>query len=193
MGLWILECCRKEWAAEGQAFDYAQLLEQVAAVPGFCGFVYPDDPRFLNPASMTAEVRASLVETGQTAPEDPVRLARVVLDSLALRYASVLGTIESLTGTAIAGVHIVGGGSRNHYLDQATADAAGRPVLAGPEEATAIGNLIVQSMASGQVGSLAEARARIARSVRPRLFEPRASAAWSEARARYREIEARFV
>jgi rhamnulokinase len=193
MGLWILECCRKEWAAQGQAFDYAQLLERVAAVPGFCGFVFPDDPRFLNPASMTAEVRASLVETGQTAPDDPVRIARAILDSLALRYASVLRTIESLTGTAIAGVHIVGGGSRNHYLDQATADATGLPVLAGPEEATAIGNLIVQAIASGQAGSLAEARARVARGVKPRLFEPRVLAAWSEARMLYREIEERFV
>jgi rhamnulokinase len=193
MGLWILESCRKEWAVRGGALDYAELLDRVAAVPGFCGFVFPDHPRFLNPASMTAELRASLVENGQDVPDDPVRLTKVILDSLALRYASVLRTIESLTGRAIPGVHIVGGGSRNDYLNRATAEAADRPVVAGPEEASSAGNLVVQAIASGRVGSLAEARARVARGARLRRFEPRASPSWSEAAARYREIEERFA
>jgi rhamnulokinase len=191
MGLWILESCRKEWSARGVATDYAQLLAGVRALPESCGFVFPDDPRFLNPASMVAEVRASLTETGQTSPDDPVRLARVILDSLALRYASVLRTIEALTGEAIPGVHIVGGGSRNAYLNQATADAAGRPVLAGPEEATAAGNLIVQAMAAGRLGSLAEGRAAVARGAPMRRFEPREARAWQDARARYVEVEER--
>ncbi len=193
MGLWILESCRKEWAERGRAPDYAELVEQVAALPESCGFVFPDHPRFLNPASMTSELRASLVECGHKAPDDPVRLARVILDSLALRYASVLRTIESLTGQAIPGVHIVGGGSRNDYLNQATAEAANRPVLAGPEEASAAGNLVVQAIASGQVASLAEGRARLARGAQLRRFEPKGSRAWLEAKARYREIEERFA
>ncbi len=192
MGLWILESCRKEWAERGLAVDYPRLLEAVAAVPGFVGFLFPDHPRFLNPSSMTAELRASLAENGQPLSDDPVPLAKVVLDSLALRYASVLRTVASLTGRAIAGVHIVGGGSRNHYLNQATADAAGLPVLAGPEEATAIGNLIVQAIAGGRVGSLAEGRAKVAEGVKPRRFEPRRSPAWAQAAARYQEIEERY-
>jgi rhamnulokinase len=193
MGLWILESCRKEWAERGRAADYAELVAQVAALPEPCGFVFPDHPRFLNPASMTSELRASLVEAGQEAPDDPVRLARVILDSLAMRYASVLRTIESLTGQAIPGVHIVGGGSRNDYLNQATAEAANRPVLAGPEEASAAGNLVVQAIASGRVASLAEARRHLARGAHLRRFEPKPSRPWSEAKARYREIEERFA
>jgi len=180
-----------EWAARGLLADHASLLAGVEALPGSCGSFFPDDPRFLNPASMTAEVRASLAGTGQDAPDDPVRLARAVLDSLALRYASVLGTIERLTGRTVEGVHIVGGGSRNDYLNQATADAAGRPVLAGPEEATATGNLLVQALAAGRVGSLAEARAALSTSVRLRRFEPRNARAWAEAAARFREVEER--
>jgi rhamnulokinase len=142
---------------------------------------------------MTAELRASLVENGQDDTDDPVRLTKVILDSLALRYASVLRTIELLTGRAIPGVHIVGGGSRNDYLNRATAEAADRPVVAGPEEASSAGNLVVQAIASGRVGSLAEARARVARGARLRRFEPSGSPAWSEAAARYREIEERFA
>jgi len=191
MGLWILESCRKEWAQRGLATDYARLLESVAAAPGFVGFVFPDHARFLNPSSMTGELLASLAENGQPVSDDPVLLAKVVLDSLALRYASVLRTVASLTGRAVRGVHIVGGGSRNDYLNQATADAAGLPVLAGPEEATAVGNLIVQAIASGRVGSLAEGRAKVAEGVKPRRFEPRSSPAWAQAAARYREIEER--
>jgi rhamnulokinase len=189
MGLWILESCRREWAEDGRPLDYSELLAGVAAVPGFCGLVFPDHPRFLNPARMTAELQQSLRETGQRAHDDPIRLAKVVLDSLALRYASVLRTIESLTGRTVAGVHVVGGGSRNDYLDQATADAADRPVVAGPEEATAIGNLLVQAIATGRLGSLAEGRAAVAKAVELRRFEPRSARAWAEAAERYREIE----
>jgi rhamnulokinase len=190
MGLWMLESCRREWEAAGRAQDLEALLRGVEAVSGCAGFVYPDHPRFFNPSSMVAELRASLVETGQAAPDDPVRLAKVILDSLALRYASVIATIEALTGQSVPGVHVVGGGSQNAYLNQATADAAGRPVLAGPVEATATGNLLVQAIACGELRSLAEGRQLLRRSVEPRRFEPRQAGAWAEAAGRYREIEA---
>lgn len=189
MGLWILESCNREWEAAGRGQDLAELPSRVAAVPGLAGLVFPDHPRFFNPSSMTAELKASLVETGQTAPEDPVLLAKVVLDSLALRYASVLETIEDLTGREVPGIHIVGGGSLNVYLDQATADASGRPVLAGPVEATAAGNVLVQAIARGELASLAEGRRLLARGVPPRRFEPRRRPDWAEAVQRYREIE----
>ncbi len=188
MGLWILESCLREWEAAGRRQDPRELLARVESVPEVAGLVYPDHPRFFNPRSMTAELRASLAETGQTPPEDPVRLAKVVLDSLALRYASVLATIEELTGRGVPGIHIVGGGSLNAYLDQATADAAGRAVLAGPAEATAAGNVLVQAVSRGEVASLAEGRALLDRSAHPREFAPRRHAAWAEAARRYQEM-----
>jgi rhamnulokinase len=173
MGLWILESCRKEWPAR----PYDELLAGVARVPGSAGMIDPDHPRFFNPPSMTREVAGALADTGQAVPEDPVLLAKVVLDALAVRYAEVVNTIESLTGRSVEGIHVVGGGSLNDYLNQATADAAGRPVVAGPVEATAAGNLAVQAIADGEIPSLAEARRRIAAGLALRRYEPRSSTA----------------
>jgi rhamnulokinase len=189
MGLWLLESCRKEWMAAGYRGDMATLLEQVAAVPGFVGFIHPDAARFFNPVSMTREVRAALTETHQPSPLDPARLAKIILDSLALRYASVIDTIERLTGSHVPGLHIVGGGCLNAYLNQATANAAQRPVVAGPVEATAAGNVILQAIADGRLASVAEARALMRESVKPRRFEPRDAEAWREATQRYRTLE----
>ena len=190
MGLWLLESCRKEWTAAGYTADLPTLLSRVAAVPGFAGFICPDAPRFFNPPHMTRELQSALADSGQTAHDDPVLLAKVILDSLAARYASVVDTIERLTSHPISGIHIVGGGSQNAYLNQATADAARRTVMAGPVEATAIGNLLVQAIASGELPSLAAARQRVRAALSPRRFEPRESSNWNDARARYREIEA---
>jgi rhamnulokinase len=189
MGLWLLESCRKEWDAAGLGIDLDDLLRAVAGVPEFVGFVFPDDERFFSPPSMVRALSSALEETGQRATQDPVRLARVILDSLALRYASVVRTIEGLTGQAVPGIHVVGGGSRNDYLNQATADAAGRTVLAGPVEATAVGNLLVQSITGGDLPSLAEGRRCLVRALRPRRFEPGDGPAWAEATRRYAEIE----
>lgn len=190
MGLWLLESCRAEWGEAADGSDGGTLLEAVAGARGFAGFVYPDAERFFNPASMARELRSALADTGQAAPEAPALLAKVVLDSLALRYASVVRTIEELTGSAVPGIHIVGGGSRNDYLNQATANAAGRPVLAGPVEAAVAGNLLVQSIASGEIASLAEGRRLLAQAFQPRRFEPRGAPEWAEAAHRYREVEA---
>jgi rhamnulokinase len=193
MGLWILESCRQEWEAQSAAIGIEALLDQVGALPGSCGLVFPDDPRFLNPSSMVGTLEECLRETGQPVPETRAGLARVVLDSLALRYASVLDTLEELTGRSIPGVHVVGGGSRNDYLNQASANASGRPLLAGPVEATAAGNVIVQALAAGEIPSLAEGRRLVAASLRPRRFEPAGGVDWQEARQRYREMEPRTV
>ena len=190
MGLWLLESCRKEWSAAGYQADLPAILSRVAEVPCFVGFVCPDAPRFFNPPHMIREIQSALAETGQTAHDDPVLLAKVILDSLAARYASVLETIERLTSRPISGIHIVGGGSQNAYLNQATADAARRTVMAGPVEATAIGNLLVQAIASSELPSLAAARQLVRASVSPKRFEPREPREWSDARARYRDIEA---
>jgi rhamnulokinase len=193
MGLWILDSCRHEWEEKGRSADLEGLLAAAAAIERPPGLVFPDHPRFFNPASMTAELQGALAETGQRVPDDPARLARVVLDSLAFRYASVVRTIEALTGDPVVGLHIVGGGCQNDYLNQATADASCRPVLAGPVEATATGNLLLQAVASGRLASLAEGRRLVAEAVRPRRFEPCARPGWKEAADRYREIEGRFA
>jgi len=187
MGLWILESCRREWESAGRVSDLEGLLRGAAALEHSQGIVLPDDPRFFNPESMTAEIQAALAGTGQSVLDEPARLTRVILDSLALRYASVVGTIESLTGERVPGIHVVGGGCRNEYLNQATADASGRPVLAGPVEATATGNLLLQAIAAGQLRSLAEGRRLVAT---PRRFEPRERTPLEAVAARYRELEA---
>jgi len=192
MGLWILDSCRKEWGAGGGPVPIETLLEQAAALPGTCGYVFPDDPRFLNPPSMVEALAASLRETGQPVPESRAGLARVVLDSLALRYASILDLLEEITGRAIPGLHVVGGGSLNDYLNQATASASGRPLLAGPVEATAAGNVIVQALAAGEIPSLDEGRRLVAASFQPRRFEPAGGAEWQEARQTYRRLEPRI-
>jgi rhamnulokinase len=193
MGLWILDSCRHEWAERGLSTDIEGLLAAAAAIERPPGLVFPDHPRFFSPSSMTAEVQGALAETGQKVPDDPARLTRVILDSLAFRYASIVRTIEALTGEAVPGLHVVGGGCQNDYVNQATADAACRSVLAGPAEATATGNLLLQALAAGRLGSLAEGRRLVAEAVRPRRFEPRERPGAKEAADRYREIEGRFA
>ncbi len=193
MGLWLLESCRKEWRERGLTVDYDVLLSEATARRDFPALFYPDDERLFNPASMTAAIAQQLAETGQTVGDDPPALAKAILDSLALRYASVIRTIEVLTGKAIRGVQIVGGGSQNNYLNRATANATGKPALAGPVEATVIGNVLAQAVAAGRFATLNEARLSIAANVSLRRFEPHATPECKEAARRYAEIEAQFV
>jgi rhamnulokinase len=190
MGLWLLESCRKEWQACGRNVDYATLLAEVAAREAGQSLIYPDDGRLYNPESMTAAINEQLAERGETLGEEPAAIAQTIFDSLALRYASVIRAIEALTSRPIHGVQIVGGGSRNDYLNQATANATGKPVLAGPVEATVIGNVLVQAIAAGRFVNLSDARRHTAGNVRLKRFEPQASAAWAQAAARYDAIEA---
>jgi rhamnulokinase len=194
MGLWVFESCRAEWAARGAGVEYDELLGRVNNMGGHPGFIFPDDPRLFNPPSMLEAVASQLRETGQqVSTEDPAALTKVILDSLAFRYASVLRTIEELTGSEVEGVQIVGGGGRNDYLNRATADACARPVLAGPFEATVTGNALVQAVSAGRFASLAEARRHVAENVSLRRFEPRPNEEIKEAARRYAEVEARYL
>ena len=188
MGLWILESCRREWLNAGERAGLSDLLDGAARLRQCPGFVYPDDPRFFNPPHMVDELKAALTESGQEPPADPVSLTRIVLDSLALRYATIIETLERLTGDPIAGVHVVGGGSRNDYLNQATANATARPVLAGPVEATSLGNALMQSVACGKT-TVQGGRMLIRAAHPPRLFEPEGTAEWQDAKGRYRRLE----
>ncbi len=196
MGLWILESCRREWSGRGLNVDYQSLLDEVSLMDGCAAIIYPDDPRFFNPPSMLDAIAEQLLEIGsvdQLRSTNPVFVTRTILDSLALRYASVLRTIESLTGCKIKGVHIVGGGSLNDYLNSATATATGLPVTAGPVEAAVIGNVLVQAIAAGRFGSLADARRYVGERAQVRRYEPRPSRAWEEAALRYEDIERRYL
>jgi rhamnulokinase len=145
---------------------------------------------------MLDAIFAQLEETGALAQfrsSHPALVTKTILDSLALRYASVLRAIQALTGRRIEGVHIVGGGSQNEYLNQATSTATRLPVIAGPVEATVIGNVLVQSIAAGRFSSLAEARGFVGQRAVVKRYEPEPSRAWEEAEQRYREIEQRYI
>jgi rhamnulokinase len=193
MGLWILESCRREWQEQGFDVDYERLLGEVTALEDCAGFIFPDDRRFLNPPSMLEAIAAQLAQTHQQVVSKPAEVARVILDSLAMRYASVLRTIELLTGDKISGVHIVGGGSRNAYLNQTTADVTGLEVLAGPVEATVTGNVLVQAIAAKRFAGLGQARQYLKQRLQLKPFTPRPSPIWGTAARRYAEIESQFV
>ena len=192
MGLWILESCRQEWQARGLEVGFDRLLREVEAIADGPGLVFPDDPRFFNPPSMLAAIAAQLEETGQEVPKSPAGITRLILDSLAFRYASVLRTIEVLTGEKLRGVQIVGGGGQNRYLNQMTATVARLPVRAGPVEATVTGNVLVQAIAGGRFASLAEARLYVAENLRLSDVPPRPFAGLEERTRFYAALEARY-
>jgi rhamnulokinase len=193
MGLWLLESCRREWKEQGTDVDHERLHAEVSALESWPGFIFPDDERFFNPPSMLEAVAEQLAQNGYPVCAVPCKVAKVILDSLAFRYASVLRSIEVFTNQKIAGVQIIGGGSQNDYLNQATANATGLPVLAGPAEATVTGNVVVQAIATGRFASLSDARRYIARHVRLKSFKPCPSPGWEEAARSYAAIEARYL
>lgn len=178
MGLWVLQRCRDEF---DRRYSYEELGALAAAAQPFGAIVDVDRPRFLNPGSMTGEMRAFCRETGQAPPETPGEFARCALESLALKYRLTLDEIKEVRGTEINYIHVIGGGSKNELLCAMTANAAGTPVLAGPAEATAAGNVIVQAVAAGALASHDEARQVVARSFEIRKYEPAGGGEWEEA------------
>jgi rhamnulokinase len=178
MGLWLVQECRRTWERAGQTYAYDELMRLAEAAPPFVSVVDPDDPSFILPPSMPAALADFCRKTGQTPPAEPGAVIRCVLESLALRYRWVLERLEELLGRRLEVIHIVGGGCQNTLLCQLTADACNRPVLAGPVEATALGNVLVQAMGLGLVGSLAEARAVVRRSFEVRTYSPRNPEGW---------------
>ncbi|HQU82303.1 MAG TPA: rhamnulokinase family protein [Pyrinomonadaceae bacterium] len=193
IGLWIFESCRKEWDKVGIKTVYETLLAEVEKIDDFCGFIFPDDERFLNPDSMLQAINSQLIKTNQSFVENPVLITKIILDSLAFRYASVLETIEILNGKNIEGVQIVGGGGRNNYLNQMTANACGKTVKAGLTEATVTGNAVVQAISAGRFSDLNEARKYVSANVELRSFMPTFDGKLSEAKRFYSEIEKKFI
>jgi rhamnulokinase len=176
MGMWLLQQLRRQWKLEGKAYDHDDVSRLAAASGKAETVIDPEDMSFLNPPDMVQAIRAYCVTTSQRVPRTDGELVRCVLESLALKYGTVLDTLGRVTGRRVARLHIVGGGSRNDLLDQMTADVCGVPVVAGPAEATALGNILVQAMADGAVASVAEGREIIRRSFPVREFSPRAAA-----------------
>lgn len=181
MGLWLLQQCRRAWERRGQSYTYDELARAAAEARPFAALVDPDDPGFLNPNDMTEAIAQYCARMGQPAPADVPATVRCIVESLALKYRWVIERLEAVTGRTIQTVHIIGGGSRNRLLCQATADATGCRVLAGPVEATALGNVLAQAMATGQLGSLAEGRALISRSFPQDEYLPGDRSGWDAA------------
>ena len=185
-GLWLLEECRREWAGRGMSVEYDGLLAEAAGCEAFRSVFDVDDARFVPPGDMPARITAKCREGGEPVPETPGQFARAILESLALRYRTALREIAGVTGDTPRVLHVVGGGSRNPMLSQLAADACGIPVVAGPVEATAIGNVLLQLIASGRVGGLEQGREVVRRSFRPVRFDPDpgSSSRWDESEAR---------
>jgi rhamnulokinase len=175
MGLWLLQQCRKAWAAERE-YSYEELMEMALAAPPFRALLEPDDATFLNPPDMPEAIAAFCRRTGQRAPAAHGEYVRVILESLALKYRKVLEELRQVRQEPINRIHVIGGGSRNEVLCQFTANTTGLPVIAGPVEATAIGNMLVQALALGLVGSPDEVREIVRRSFPVTRYEPFGSA-----------------
>ena len=186
MGLWLLQECRRTWAELNTNTPYEELLRLAGEAPAFGAVIDPDDERLLPPGDMPARIAVLASENGMTLDSEPGVVARCILESLALKYRSTIELLEHVTGSSIQTVHIVGGGSHNRLLCQMTADACGRPVVAGPAEASAIGNLMVQAIALGLVASLAQARQVVKRSIAVEVYEPTAREGWDDAWLRFR-------
>jgi rhamnulokinase len=169
-GLWLLQECRRAWALEGNKYSYEELTQAAAGAEPYPGYIHPD--AFLEPGHMPEKITAYCESTGQPVPADHGAMARAILEGLARRYREVLENLESLTGRRFNVIHIVGGGSRNKLLNQLAANATGRVVLAGPTEATAIGNVLVQAIGAGVIPDLASARRLVSSSFPVDRFEP---------------------
>ena len=189
VGLWLVQESRRALWPDREPPSYERIAGFAEAAPAFTAFIDPDDERFLRPGDLPGRVREFCLETGQPVPGDPGTLVRVLLESLALRYADAIDELSRVSGRRIESVHVVGGGSNNRLLCRFTADATGLPVKAGPVEATAIGNIAVQAIAAGELASVAEARELVARSFSITSYEP--SGDWAEARARFAAIRGR--
>jgi len=188
MGLWLVQELRRSFNRPDRSLDYADLARLAAEAKPFGSLVDPDAGDFLSPADMSTAIRDFCRRTGQRPPETEGELVRCALESLALKYRVVLQRLEELTGVPIEAVHVVGGGGRNELLNQLTADACDRPVVVGPVEATALGNVLIQARAAGEIGSLAEVRAVVKASSELKTFEPKHGPEWLGAAARFDAI-----
>jgi rhamnulokinase len=188
MGMWLLQECRRQWAKTGKSYSYDELTKLASEAPALRSFVYVGDNRFLPPGDMVARIQAFCSETNQPTPQSHAEVMRCIIESLALEYRWATEKLRELSGKALPVIHIIGGGSRNRLLNQFTANATGCQVIAGPVEATAIGNILLQAIGLRYLSSLEEGRALVLRSFNVTSYEPQISAAWDEAYNRYQAL-----
>ncbi len=188
IGLWPVQECRRALEKEGQAYDYSQLTQLASQATPFRTILDSDHPPFMQPGDMPAKIAAFAKSTGQPVPANPGELIRCCLESLALTYRRTLDKLETITGRHFDLLHIVGGGSKNDLLNQLTANALNRQILAGPGEATAAGNVLTQALGTGDVSDLNEIRSIVSASFQPQTFPPRETAGWDDAYQRFLEL-----
>jgi rhamnulokinase len=176
MGLWLVQECKREWGS-----SYDELTHLATTAPPFLAIIDPDADVFFHPGDMPAKIRRFCAASGQGVPQSQGEIVRVALESLALKYRLTLERLEALVGKRLDPIHIIGGGTKNRLLNQFTADCTGRTVVAGPVEATASGNVLMQALALEHLGSLAEARAVVRQSFDPECYTPSNRAGWDEA------------
>jgi rhamnulokinase len=193
MGLWIFESCLKEWRERGLDLTYEELITGIELVDEPVSLIFPDDESFMNPPSMLSAIERQLGLTGQNFDERPIFVSKTIFDSLAFRYASVLETIGALAGITISDILILGGGSRNRYLNRITADASSLPTRSGLPEASSLGNALIQAIAYGRFSTIADARNYVEQTSSFETYSPSKRRAVEAARARYLDIEARFL
>lgn len=187
-GLWLIQECRRSWAQEGKLYSYDDLAQMAARSEPFVAFVDPDALDFLHPEDMPKAIQAFCARTGQVIPITREAILRCIFESLALKYRYVLDCLQILTGASIDIVHVIGGGSRNEFLNQLTSDASGKPVIAGPVEATALGNAIVQAVTLGTFDSVQQARVALAKKMPLKEFYPRGNRTWEEVYQRFQSL-----
>lgn len=188
MGLWLVQECRRHWQKNGEDLDYATLTDLAAKAHPFAALIDPNDQPFFSPGDMPTKIEQYCIKTHQPVPSSKGAFVRACLESLALDYRKALDGLEDVLGRRQEVIHIIGGGAHNELLNQMTADACGRTVVAGPFEATSVGNILVQAMSMGQVKSLADARAISRSSFGVKQYEPRDTTTWQGAYERYRQM-----
>ncbi len=188
MGLWLVQRCKVSFAARGKDIEYSELISLATKAPAFRSLIDPDNSIFLGPPDMATAIASECERTGQPVPEDEGQFVRCALESLALKYRMVLGWLEELTGVPVEVIHIVGGGTQNQLLNQFTADACGRPVVSGPIEATALGNVLLQARAAGDLSSLSEIREVVRSSETIGEYTPTDSTQWDDAWERFQVL-----
>jgi rhamnulokinase len=188
MGLWLLQESRRTWLAQGQEYSYEQLASLAQQSPAFAVLIDPDNATFLPPGDMPSRIAAFCRKTGQPEPQNVAAVARCIFESLALKYRYVLRRLMTLTGRKVEVLHIVGGGTLNALLCQMTADATGCTVIAGPVEATALGNAVVQLVTLGEIESILQGRALIADSFALTTYKPRDTTTWDEVDKRFQAL-----
>ncbi len=188
VGMLLVQECRKQWHREGYDHSYGELVSMAESAPAFLSLIDPNDPPFLVPGNMPQKIEAFCSKTGQKEPHSRAEFVRVCLESLALAYRKTIEGFEDILWRRIEVIHIVGGGCQNTLLNQMTADACGRTVIAGPVEATAAGNILTQAMAVGEVKDLSELRNIVRHSFDVKRYEPRETKGWEQAYGRFVEV-----